>query len=172
MKPISMDVSLEKIESIAKIIGVVVACFGVYKYYDSLNQERINRSLSYYDEFHSGQIFESRIELAEMSYSWIGTTKEDGTELTGIELAQFITSELSEVPGVIHFDLISEFFLRAKKCVDANGCDKETLTSLLSEDARSLYVYLFPKISERQSAGDNTSDGLICFSSKFETKGC
>lgn len=163
---------LATLESYAKIIGVTVACFGVYKYYDSLNQQKVNRSLSYYDEFHSGKIFDARVKIGEISYSWLSARNTDGSDLSSEDFQALVISDLSVLPGVIQFDLINEFFQRARKCVNVGGCDKETLVDLLDEEAHTFYVYFFPKIAERQVVEDYSSDGLLCFATKFKGDGC
>ena len=163
---------LDTIESIAKIIGVAIACFGVYKYYDSLTQKKIDRSFSYFDEFHSGEVFDARIKVGELTYSWMQTENNDGTELDSDDLQEMILFDLSSKPGVIYFDMITEFFERAKKCIDLGGCEKESLVNLLSDDARTFYGFFFPKIAERQALGDKTSDGILCFATKFKGADC
>lgn len=165
-------IQLAKLESLAKIVGVCVACFGIFNYYDGLQQEKVNRSLSYFDEFHSGRVFDARIAVGEMSYEWLNLQRQDGRKLTGEEITQVILSDLSQTPGVIHFDLITEFFQRSKKCIETEACHKETLVGLLSDHAEALYVFFLPKIVERQGIGDDGSDGLLCFASKFRSDAC
>lgn len=164
--------SLDRVESISKILGVAVACFGVYTYFQALEQDTVNRSLSYYDEFHSGRVFEARIWVGQASYRWTNYRNTDGSKLTSTEIQAVMVSELSTEPGVIHYDLINEFFLRAKKCIDVGGCHKDTLVDLLSEDAQHLFVFFLPKVFERSQLGDDSALGLACFSDGFVRSQC
>jgi len=148
-----------------------VACFGVYTYYESLEQAKRNRSLSYFNEMHSGSILNARVEVAKISYGWDDLSNTDGTELSGEELSEIALQAFSEAPGVIYFDLLNEFFMRARKCVEVGSCDEDTLVDLVSEEAALLYFYFAPKIVQRRADGDIGSDGLIYFKDHFTPDG-
>ena len=163
---------LEQIERVAKIAGVIVAIFGIWKYFDLAHQATVDKSLGYFDEFHSGSVFDARVAVGQMSYAWRSVPREDGLPLTAEDITKRALVDFGTVPGVIHYDLIVEFFDRIKKCIEQDSCDKSTAIELFADEARALQVFLTPKIIERQQLRERHAAGLLCMADRYQSQEC
>ncbi|HET7411937.1 MAG TPA: hypothetical protein VFJ18_04665 [Pararhizobium sp.] len=154
---------LATIESIAKIIGVSVACFGVFTYYDSLQQSKIDKSVAYFDEYHSGRVFEARVAVGSLSYEWLGVRNPDGTRLSKDQYVGIVLEDLSKARNRVEVDIVLEFFDRAQACVESGACDQSTAVKLLHPVAVDFRPYVAPLLDQKKASPRPFAAGLECF---------
>ncbi len=171
----AVGTTLDRVEQLAKILGVCIAAFGVWKYFDVAHQNTVDRSLSHYDAFHAGRVFEARHWIAEMGYRLIALRKEapaDSASEAAVPLEDLLIGELSTAPGVLHYDVAIEYFERVKSCIDTGSCDRKTALALLAEEAERLRFYFRPMMDRRATLGDTNHIALLCIASRYEAEGC
>lgn len=163
---------LDQIEKIAKIIGVLVACFGVWTYYDALHQKTVDRTLDYFDVYHTGEVFKAREAIAVLSYRWRNTTNEDGAALTLAELRALTVDELQKVENRILVDIVLEFFNRINVCIKNGGCAAEVADGLFQREARTFFIFTAPFVEARQTDSPKFAQGLMCLKDGPTSQAC
>ena len=154
---------LDRVESWAKIIGVAVACFGVWKYYDQIEQGRIDKSIAYFDEYHRGALLNARADIGAASIRWLKVAQREPKP----PLEAFIAMTLADLRSNelwLQSEIVVEFYDRLAACAALNACDADTALRLFSAEAREFQGLIGPLIAYVREEGDqNFASGLECF---------
>jgi hypothetical protein len=154
---------LSSAESIAKIVGVSIACFGIYTYWNDIKLKKIERSYGVVDTYTQNAV----VQGAQSAIAKFSNSVFYDPEYTNYKLDQYNAIVLN---GLRFYrndtDTVSDFFNRAYTCGQSDLCDLETLRKLLKDDATQMHFHLYPLINEWQKSGNHKADGIIFFSSK------
>lgn len=154
---------LETIESWAKIIGVCVAVFGVWKYWDETAQARVDRSVAYFDEYHQGDLLAARAEIAGLTIDWwayLGANP----DLTAEEIEAKMRADLTARDMRLNAEMVIEFYDRLAACAALDACDATTAKELFGAgEAEGFARQVKPLIDAVGRADPFFAAGLLCF---------
>lgn len=156
--------TLDRIERVAKILAVVIAGFGVYKYFGDIEQQKSTRTLQYFDEFHSGPILAAREHIGTVFYLVMnGADEIEGNpDISGDDVLDAL---IAQPHTRIKFDMVIEFFSRVHACVKVGSCDRATARTLFQPQAAHLMeLQLRPLVDPEKVVRGGRAQGLVCLS--------
>tara|TARA_R110002020_G_scaffold391420_1_gene601814 strand:+ start:46 stop:525 length:480 start_codon:yes stop_codon:yes gene_type:complete len=158
---------LEQIERIAKIIGVIVACFGVAKYVIEINQKKIDKSIGYFDEYRTGDVFQAQKKIAILTYNWTKLV-EEGQE----DIYEKMETDLVSYPHRLYADILIDFYQSAYICYKSGSCNKARMQQLFEQGAKNNVRTLYPLLKYMRSVDPDYGNGLLCLAGNDTGQHC
>ena len=164
--------NVERIEQYIKIFGILaglfVAGFGVYQYYEDLQQDKINQSFDYFHRYHSGEILKIRLQFHAVTEKLLAQL-EDKSEVT---VKDETIEKFKETKNRLNYEVVLEFFDDVYKCVEAGGCQKETTLDLFADKAQLIWITIEPVLTHYRTLSQDHGSGLECIAMKYKSKRC
>ena len=177
---------LESLTGLANILAsvaiVLTAFVGWKEYYRTGIQDKIVMSYSVSREYRSPFLTKRREEIVDKLFADFAK-KEVYLELRDVERQAQIclvgpqadssgvdlsNEELSNQVKCNALRSVLEFFDSAYECVKLDGCDKATMTRLLSEEANQIWVFAYPFVNAGLESYPRYGLGLRCIRDAFD----
>lgn len=175
MNMFSKEKSLfENIESVAKIIGICVACFGVWKYYDEVQIAKLEKANDFFEEFNSPSMVRLQDEIALLTYSWEKRLQKMVDKNSNGDLVERLDEmRKSDLLGEYRSTMndFSSFFDKAMRCADVGRCDLATMTTLFNGDSKRFVAAMLPAILEVRRYDATYGNGMLCIHSTLDVSG-
>ena len=167
-----MTAMIDRIERsvkiLASILGLLTAMFGVYQYYNDIEQEKINKSFEYFRMYHSGKILKTRSKFHEEINKIFSTEQPDMCDLE-----KRMIDKLTKDPHLTNYDIVIEFFDSVYKCSEVGGCNRETAIDLFAKEARHIWPIIYPVVEYRRDNYNSSHGlGLECLATRYEAEDC
>lgn len=168
----------DNLERAVKIIGFVVGIIAVLQYWDGIKREKISSAYDFFSDYNSGEMLRARSTLnalfEELRKPRRGTNSNETTKLIDQLIRMILT--LGEGENHIHYRMVLNYFDAVYRCAELGRCDKTTVLTLFSQEAKNLLKILLPAISFFENTLSETPNGhglgLRCIAEGFSTSGC
>ena len=164
--------TLANIEHVVKVVGVCVGLFGIYKYFDSLSQKKVDRTIQYASSYYSGEVLKSRKKVGALSFAWTNAENADGSALSIDQLLAMMAVDLEKPDTRIEVEVLLDFFDRMRVCILNDACNRDVASSLLEPEARHLAVLVTPLVASIRDVDADYGQGMTCLAAKQPDPAC
>ncbi len=160
---------LKKIGQITQVLGVVAtaaaAVFASAEYFSNTQQEKVNRTFSYFADYRSIEMITVRSNLNAV-LSDLDSMK-DSTLANEEKI-----DKMMKQPHLLHYDTVVSFFDTVYLCIETGGCDRITATRLFLGEAQQLLSSVRPAVEYKTEGNAHHAIGLRCLAANYEDAIC
>ena len=165
----------------ASVAIIATATYGWWEYTSSVQQGQINRSYAYSHEFRTAYMAEKRNIIKNKLYrDYVqleakATNEEKSPDVSiclgwiaiEAEPRQLTDPDRSRDTKCNALNFVLEFFDDAYECVKRGGCHKDTMSQLLSKEARKIWGLVYPYV-KAGTQDQRYGLGLMCIRDSFK----
>ena len=164
----------ERLKLIGKFLAFLIALFGagfgVYEYFDGLEQEKIEQSLKYHRLYSTSDgIKQTRYDFQKVFEKLFHKYKENGPD----EFKRQMIETIAAPQNRLNYDEVLKFFDNVYKCSTVEGgCDRETMFNLFADEALRIQTSIYPVIIHYRKHNPEHGLGLECIATEGTSKKC
>lgn len=164
----------ERLKLFGKVLTFLVALFGtgfgVYVYFEEVDQEKIDKSLEYHRLYLTSQgILSQRQDFQKVFDELFHKYKKNGRD----EFKRQMIETMVEPQNRLNYDTVLDFFDNVYKCTKVEGgCDKETVFNFFENEAQRIQASIYPVINYYRKHNSEHGLGLECIATRGTSKKC